>query len=113
MSLLVRSARMKPELLEELQLTKESEAKQLHWGAGPSLRDKQRLLLKLQELKESHSIPVGWRDKLPAPSPAGQTRDTTLDKSAQGSGEKPQLCRSPSKSENFSLPTHIAKVESA
>lgn len=40
MSLLLRSARMKPELLEELQLTKESEAKQLHWGAGP--RDTQR-----------------------------------------------------------------------
>lgn len=30
---------MKPELLEELQLTKESEAKQLHWGAGPSLEE--------------------------------------------------------------------------
>lgn len=39
MSLLVRSARMKPELLEELQLTKESEAKQLHRGAGLNLTE--------------------------------------------------------------------------
>lgn len=75
-------------------------------------RDKQMLLLKLQELKESHCMPVGWRDRLPAPCPAGKTSDTTLDKSAQRSGVKPQLCRPPPKPENFSLPTHIAKVES-
>lgn len=104
---------MKPELLEGVQLTKESKAKQLHWTQPH--RDKQMHLLKLQELKRvpHASIPADQRGRLPAQCSTGnKPSDTAQDESAQKLGVKPQLRRPPPKPENFSLPAHAAEVES-